>query len=87
MFHLPKYLISFAALHIMATYQDKIIIITAPSGAGKTFITRHLLKTFPQMAFSISAATRQARSYEKDGVDYYFLALDDFKQKIRTMNS
>src|SRR6187549_3527977 len=67
----------------MAFYQDKIIIITAPSGSGKTSITRHLLKTFPQLAFSISAATRQRRSYETDGVDYYFISLKDFKQKIR----
>jgi guanylate kinase len=66
----------------MAIYQNKIIVITAPSGAGKTSITRHLLKTFPQLAFSVSAATRQARDYEKHGTDYYFLAIDDFKQKI-----
>ena len=62
----------------------KIIIITAPSGAGKTSITRHLLKTFPdKLAFSISAATRQKRGYEKDGVDYYFMSVDDFKEKIQ----
>jgi len=67
----------------MAFYQDKIIIITAPSGSGKTSITRHLLKTFPQLAFSISAATREARSYEKEGEDYYFISLQDFKQKIQ----
>ena len=67
----------------MAIYQDKIIVITAPSGAGKTSITRYLLKKFPQLSFSVSAATRQARSYERNGVDYYFLGLDDFKQKIQ----
>jgi guanylate kinase len=67
----------------MALYQDKIIVITAPSGSGKTSITRHLLKTFPQLAFSISAATREARSYEKHGEDYYFMSLQDFKQKIQ----
>jgi len=67
----------------MASYQNKIIIITAPSGAGKTSITRHLLKKFPQLAFSISAATRQVRSYEKNGTDYYFITLQDFKQKIQ----
>lgn len=67
----------------MAIFQNKIIIITAPSGAGKTSITRRLLQTFPQLAFSISAATRQARSYEKHGEDYYFLALEDFQQKIQ----
>jgi guanylate kinase len=68
----------------MGLFQDKIIIITAPSGAGKTSITRHLLKTFPEeLAFSISAATRQARHYEKHGVDYYFISLQEFRQKIQ----
>jgi guanylate kinase len=66
----------------MASY-NKLIVITAPSGAGKTSITKHLLKTFPALAFSISAATRQPRSYETDGVDYYFISLEDFKEKIR----
>jgi guanylate kinase len=62
----------------------KIIIITAPSGAGKTSITRHLLKTFPdQLGFSISAATREKRAYEKDGVDYHFMTIDEFKEKIQ----
>jgi guanylate kinase len=67
----------------MANFQNKIIIITAPSGAGKTSITRYLLQNYPQLAFSISAATRQARAYEKHGEDYYFLTLEDFKQKIQ----
>ena len=62
---------------------NKIIIITAPSGAGKTSITRHLMHSFPQLAFSISAATRQARGIEKNGVDYHFISMDDFKQKIQ----
>jgi guanylate kinase len=62
---------------------NRIIIITAPSGAGKTSITRYLLGKYPQLAFSVSAATRSPRSHEKDGVDYYFLALEDFKHKIQ----
>ncbi len=62
----------------------KLIIITAPSGAGKTSITRFLLNKYPQLAFSISAATRQPRGQEKNGVDYYFLSADDFQQKIQT---
>jgi guanylate kinase len=61
----------------------KIIIITAPSGAGKTSITRFLLSKYPQLAFSVSAATRSPRAHEKEGVDYYFLSLDDFQQKIQ----
>ena len=67
----------------MSSSAHKIIVITAPSGAGKTSITRYLLKTFPdQLAFSISAATRQKRNYEKEGVDYYFMPVDKFKEKI-----
>jgi guanylate kinase len=62
---------------------NKLIIITAPSGAGKTSITRYLMKTFPQLAFSISAATRQPRGTEKDGVDYHFISMDEFKDKIQ----
>ncbi len=61
----------------------KIIIITAPSGAGKTSITHYLMQQFPQLAFSVSAATRQARGSEKDGVDYYFISAEDFKHKIQ----
>lgn len=60
----------------------KMIVITAPSGAGKTSITRHLLKTFPQLVFSISAATRSARSNEKNGTDYYFMSVEEFQKKI-----
>ena len=68
----------------MTVINHKIIIITAPSGAGKTSITKHLLKTFPdKLAFSISAATRQKRSYEKDSIDYYFMSVDEFKEKIQ----
>jgi len=70
------------SLHMPSSH--KIIIITAPSGAGKTSITRYLLKTFPdKLAFSISAATRQKRDHEKDGMDYYFMSVDEFKEKIQ----
>src|SRR6195952_4761829 len=62
---------------------NKLIIITAPSGAGKTSITRHLLEQFPQLAFSVSAATRPARGFEKDGVDYYFISTQAFQHKIQ----
>ncbi|GAB2681652.1 guanylate kinase [Flavihumibacter cheonanensis] len=61
----------------------KIIIITAPSGAGKTSITRYLLKKFPQLAFSISAATRSPRGMEQHGKDYYFMSVEEFKNHIR----
>ena len=62
---------------------NKIIIITAPSGAGKTSITHYLLKRVPQLIFSVSAATRQPREFEKDKVDYYFISQQEFQQKIR----
>jgi guanylate kinase len=62
---------------------NKIIIITAPSGAGKTSITRYLLNEFPQLAFSVSASTRSPRDYERDGVDYYFLSTEEFNKKIQ----
>ena len=61
---------------------QKMIVITAPSGAGKTSITRHLMKVFPQLAFSISAATREPRSNEKNGTDYYFISVEEFQKKI-----
>jgi guanylate kinase len=62
---------------------QKIVIITAPSGAGKTSITRWLLEQYPaNLAFSVSAATRSPRGNETNGVDYYFMSLDAFKQKI-----
>ncbi|RFM30469.1 guanylate kinase [Deminuibacter soli] len=67
----------------MSAAKGKIIIITAPSGAGKTSITRYLLHKYPQLAFSISAATRQARGTEKNGVDYYFMSEQEFQQKIQ----
>ena len=61
----------------------KLIILTAPSGAGKTSITRHLMQKFPnKLAFSISAATRQPRGTEKHGVEYYCISEQDFKKKI-----
>lgn len=62
---------------------NKLIIITAPSGAGKTSITKYLMARFPQLAFSISAATRQPRGIEQNGVDYHFMSVDDFKQHIQ----
>ena len=68
----------------MSRYQNKIIIITAPSGAGKTSITRYLLETLPdQLAFSVSATTRTARAYEKNGVDYFFMSPETFRQNIQ----
>ena len=66
----------------MPEANHKIIIITAPSGAGKTSITHYLLNKYPKLSFSISAATRELRGNEKNGVDYYFMPVKDFRQKI-----
>jgi guanylate kinase len=61
---------------------NKIILITAPSGSGKTSIVKHLMKKFPSLAFSVSATTRKPRDDEKNGRDYYFISENDFKEKI-----
>jgi guanylate kinase len=67
----------------MESKHQKILIITAPSGAGKTSITHFLMNEFPVLSFSISAATRTHRANEKDGVDYYFISMEEFKEKIK----
>lgn len=61
----------------------KLIIITAPSGSGKTSITRYLLSKYPKLSFSVSAATRLPRGKEQHGLDYYFLTLKEFEDKIQ----
>jgi len=63
--------------------QGKIIIFSAPSGAGKTTIVHHLVKTIPELSFSISACTRDRRGRaEENGKDYYFITPEDFHDKI-----
>jgi guanylate kinase len=60
----------------------KLIIFSAPSGAGKTTIVKHLLQSGLPLEFSISACSRTPRTGEVNGKDYYFLSADDFKKKI-----
>jgi guanylate kinase len=62
--------------------KGKLIIFSAPSGAGKTTIVKHLLNAGLNLEFSISAASRKIRSNEVDGKDYYFLTVDEFKNRI-----
>lgn len=63
--------------------QGKLIIFSAPSGAGKTTIVKHLLKKYPdKLAFSISASTREPRGDEENGKDYYFMSKEDFLHRI-----
>jgi guanylate kinase len=63
--------------------KGKLIIISAPSGAGKTTIVKHLLKSNLNLGFSVSATTRSPRAGEKDGEDYYFLTLEEFRRRVR----
>ncbi len=66
----------------MTTKQHKLIIISAPSGAGKTTIVKHLLQVFPQFGFSVSATSRKIREGEKNGREYYFVSTDEFEFMI-----
>ena len=63
--------------------KGKLVIFSAPSGAGKTTIVHWLMKQIPELAFSVSATSRKKRPGETDGKDYHFLSVEDFKQKIR----
>lgn len=68
----------------MSLSENKIIIIAAPSGSGKTSVVRHLLQIMPdQLAFSISATTRLPRNNERNNKDYYFISVEDFKNRIQ----
>lgn len=57
----------------------KLIVFTAPSGSGKTTIVKHILTSFPDCSFSVSATTRQRRDHEVHGKDYYFLSQETFR--------
>ena len=66
-------------------FKGKLFVFSAPSGSGKTTIVRHLLKQNRfGLEFSISATSREPRSNEVDGEDYYFISAKDFKQKIKS---
>ncbi|HAL80912.1 MAG TPA: guanylate kinase [Mucilaginibacter sp.] len=60
----------------------KLIIFSAPSGAGKTTIVQHLLTKIPELEFSISATTRKPRGDEQNGKDYYFISKQEFLHRI-----
>jgi guanylate kinase len=62
--------------------KGKLVIISAPSGAGKTTIVKHLLNSNLNLEFSVSATTRSPRAGEKDGEDYYFLTLEEFRRRV-----
>ena len=61
---------------------NKVIIFSAPSGAGKSTVVNHLLGLHPELEFSISATSRAPRGQEKHGIEYYFFTSDEFRQMI-----
>ena len=61
---------------------NKVVIFSAPSGSGKSTIVQHILGLHPEMEFSISATSRAPRGTEQDGVEYYFLPVDEFRRLI-----
>ena len=63
-------------------YKKHLVVLTSPSGGGKSTVARYLLKTFSDMVFSVSATTRLKRPRELHGKDYYFLSKEDFINKI-----
>ena len=63
--------------------ENKVMVFSAPSGAGKTTIVTHLLKAFNKLEFSVSATSRAPRGQEVDGKDYYFLSVKEFKKRIK----
>jgi guanylate kinase len=65
-----------------AKKQALLVLFCGPSGSGKTSIVHNLLRSFPQLCFSVSATTRKKRSSEKHGHDYYFISLSQFREKI-----
>ena len=67
-------------------FQGKAVIISAPSGAGKTTLVNKLLKAKLPLLFSISACSRAPREGEEDKKDYYFLSIEEFKEKIKAQD-
>lgn len=63
--------------------KGKVLIFSAPSGAGKSTVVNHLLELHPEFEFSISATSRAPRGQEKDGVEYYFKSPEEFRELIR----
>lgn len=62
--------------------KGKLIIFSAPSGAGKTTLVRYIMSNLDKLTFSVSACSRKKRYHEEDGVDYYFISVAEFKEKI-----
>ncbi len=63
--------------------EKRLIVLSSPSGGGKSTIARKLMKDYPDMMFSISATTRKRRPKETYGIEYFFLSREEFKRKIK----
>lgn len=63
-------------------YMNKVIIFSAPSGAGKSTVVNHLLRLYPELEFSVSATSRAPRGEEKHGKEYYFFSEEEFRRLI-----
>ncbi|MEX0929912.1 MAG: guanylate kinase [Balneolales bacterium] len=63
-------------------HKGKVIVLVAPSGAGKTSLSQRLIRDFPHIVFSVSATTRKPRNDEKSGIDYHFLSWAGFQEGI-----
>ncbi|MFY8001930.1 MAG: guanylate kinase [Candidatus Kapaibacteriota bacterium] len=74
---------NFTSTFVMAQGYKRLFIFSAPSGAGKTTIAKHLLTQYDFMRFSISATTRARRPQETHAKDYYFLSLAEFEEAVR----
>src|SRR5882724_4991474 len=70
----------------MPTANPLLVLICAPSGAGKTTIIEHLLAARPQMTRAVTCTTRPPRHREQDGVDYYFLDAESFLKRVQAGN-
>jgi guanylate kinase len=63
--------------------KGEIIAVSAPSGTGKTTILKSILQDFPELVFSVSATTRKKREFENEGIDYFFISVEEFENKIK----
>ena len=66
----------------MEIIKGEVIAVSAPSGGGKTTIVKKILKLYPEIIFSVSATTRPRRDNETDGVEYFFISEDEFKNRV-----
>lgn len=80
---MPRARIPRSAGHGRARRQGLLFVISAPSGAGKTTLCQSVRSEFPDLLYSVSYTTRKPRSGEREGVDYHFIAAEEFKKRIR----